>query len=219
MAQDLFNISGIADNLKGIVTGVKKWESKITRFEQVAFTVVEEETYTYGNDVTTKPLEDNSVVSDHVQNKPITIHLTGIITGKGKYPQEQLDLLRKYCIQGTVGQYYGIQTLWNFVITNLENKHTADVADGCAFTMDLQQVLTAKREITNILTSDITIPDIEKLKSQMSSNSSSSADVVHSRVIAPTRTGKQTKQVATTSPTAKSSSVVESIVQKFRGIY
>lgn len=216
---DLFNISGIADNLKGIVTGVKKWESKITRFEQVAFTVVEEETYTYGNDVTTKPLEDNSVVSDHVQNKPITIHITGIITGKGKYPQEQLDLLRKYCIQGTVGQYYGIQTLWSFAITNLENKHTADVGNGCSFTMDLQQVLTARKEIVNIVTSDITIPDINALKSQMSSNSSSSADVVHSRVVAPTRTGKQTKQASITSPQSSINTVLDNVLQKFRGIY
>ncbi len=216
---DLFNLSGLGDELVQISKGVKTWESKLTRFEQVAFTVVEEETYTYSNDVTTKPLEDNSVVSDHVQNKPIIIHITGIITGKGKYPQERLDLLRKYCIQGTVGQYYGIQTLWNFVITNLENKHTADVGNGCAFTMDLQQVLTARKEVVNILTSDITIPDIEALKSQLSSSSTSSSDVVHSRVVAPTRTGKQTKQAVTTSSSATSSSVIESIVQKFKGIY
>lgn len=200
----LKNLSIITEE---VAEKAKSLVSQKARFKDVVFTVVEEETYTYSNDVTDKPLEDGSVITDHFQNKPITIHLSGIITGQGNYPQQQLDLLRRYCIQGVVDQYYGIQTLWNFIITNFENKHTADVADGCAFEMDLQQVLTAKREVVNILTSDISIPDIAAIKDQLSKNDTSSAEVMRTRVIAPTRTNKQAKEVLDASNQAISSQI------------
>lgn len=167
--------------------------ANLCRFKDVYFTVVEKETYTYSNEITDKPVEDDSVVSDHIQNKPITISLTGVIIGDGTYPQQQLDLLRRYCIQGVVDNYYGMQTLWNFAIVSFENEHTCEVANGVKFTMTLKQIIAARKEVVNILTSDISIPDIEALKDQLSAQRSANKAAIRAKIIPPKRTGKQTK--------------------------
>lgn len=181
----------------------------LCKFKDVYFTLVEKETYSYSNDITDKPVEDGSVVSDHIQNKPIKVSLSGIITGNGRYPQEQLDLLRKYLIQGVVDNYYGNQTLYNFAIESFDNEHTSEVGDGVTFSMTLKQIIAAKKEVVNILVSDIVVPDIEALKTQLSAQKSVDTAAAKARISPITRKGRQAKTNKT------STSVLEKIQARY----
>lgn len=92
---------------------------------------VEEEDYTYDSDVTENPMEDGSVISDNMHSKPIVGKLTGICKNDdGSYPQQQLDTLRRYMNEPVIIDYFGVQTLQNCVLQNMENVHNCSTGGG-----------------------------------------------------------------------------------------
>ena len=145
---------------------------RMSKLGEVYFTVVEEEDYTYSNDITDRPVEDGSIITDNVRNKPIEIKITGILTGKGAYPQQQLTMLRLYSLNGDILSYVGIQSFSRCVIENFENKHNAEVGNGITFDITLKEVKIAVRTEIHIAVTTLKIPDIEALQNQLEAQQS-----------------------------------------------
>src|SRR3712207_1140119 len=112
----------------------------LCKLGDVFLTVVEEENYDYSNSITERAMEGGSKATDHATSNLIKIHLTGIITGKGVYPQEQLTKLRLYCLNRNVLRYTGIQNFSSVMIEGFGNTHNKEVADGITFDITLKEI-------------------------------------------------------------------------------
>jgi len=174
---------------------------RMSRLGEVYFTVVEEEDYTYSNDITDRPVEDGSIITDNVRNKPIEIKITGILTGKGAYPQQQLTMLRLYSLNGDILSYVGIQSFSRCVIENFENKHNSEVGNGITFDITLKEVKIAIRTEIHVGITTLKIPDIEALQDQLEAQQSANkkAATAAIRVNGMVTTGRK----GTTTTTAK----------------
>lgn len=177
----------------------------LCKLGDVFLTVVEEENYSYSNSITERPMEDGSKITDHAKSDLITIRISGILTGKTSYPQEDLTKLRLYCLNRNVLKYVGIQNFGSVMIESFGNNHSKEVANGISFDINLKEIRIAKKTTVNINTGKFSIPDIEALKNQLQANQSAATAKV-----------KQTTKAGTKAKTTKSNtSVLQKIKDKF----
>lgn len=111
------------------------------RLGNVEFSVVSSENITKDADVTEKPVEQGQDIADHIKPRPLTIALTGIITGSGAHGS--LQQLYKYQKSGELLSYVGRSSNASMVIERLTTDHGADVAGGFRFNMVIKQVKVA----------------------------------------------------------------------------
>lgn len=167
----------------------------LSKLGDVYFTEVENENFTYSNDITDKPMEDGTVVQDNVKSNPTEINISGILTGKTAYPQAELTQLRMYALNGTVVAYKGVQGFSKCIIESFENDHSCDVANGITFNMTLKVCKFATKQIVNINVGGLTIPDIEALEDQLSAQKTASKAAAKARVATSTNKTKKSKTV------------------------
>lgn len=103
----------------------------------VLIDVIETEDLTETTDTTDHALEDNETIVDHIENKPITLNITGMIID----PTEQKLLkLRKYRRDGKLLNYRYRSRLETVLITSFTPSKSAKTADGYTFSMTLKQI-------------------------------------------------------------------------------
>lgn len=172
----------------------------LCKLGDVFLTVVEEEEYNYSNDVTERAMEDGSKITDHAKSNLITIKISGIITGTGAYPQEQLTKLRLYCLNRNVLKYVGIQSFSSVIIESFNNNHNKNIANGITFDMNLKEIRIVKKVSVAVNTGELNIPDIERLKQQIEDQKQAAKDVkteakktAKAKLKKPTSAGKKGK--------------------------
>ncbi|KEI18248.1 phage baseplate protein [Clostridium haemolyticum] len=133
----------------------------------IYFNLVEEEQVNFENEVTDKPVEDGSTITDHIQNKPIILNIKGAIFHRKVLPDWHINELRKIWKDKQVVTYIGMEHWGNVVVTSFRNTYTNTLRNGIEFEMTLQQIQVTKKSYVNINTGGFTIPDIEKLKEQI----------------------------------------------------
>jgi adenine specific DNA methylase Mod len=142
---------------------------KRARLGAVTLDVVESEEPVFTNEITEFPVERGQDVADHVKNKPRTLSITGVCSGKDA--PKKLEAIRKYWTTRTLLKYFGRNIFQNCVIANLSTIHTKEVADGFRFTITLQEVriaiskqvpFTKKDPVTNKPTKHQTKPVTSK---------------------------------------------------------
>ncbi|NEZ48026.1 hypothetical protein FDF74_12680 [Clostridium niameyense] len=198
----------------------------LCKLGDVYFTIVEEESYTYSNSITDRAVEKGSNISDHAKRNPVKVKISGIITGKNSYPQEQLTKLRNYSSNRNIVRYVGVQRFGTMMIESFDNEHTKEIEDGIKFSIDLREVIICKQVAVNVNTGCFNIPDIEKLKEQLeeqkkakeeakrnnkktSSSSSRTVKSTRAKVTPKSKKGRQTKQPK------KKKSVLQNIVSRY----
>lgn len=143
--------------------GLQTW----CKLGDVYFNLVREETVNYENDVTDKPVEDGTSMIDHIDNKPITLNVTGAIFHRRVFPTYIVEGLREIATSKEIVEYIGAEYWGDVVVTNFSNTYNNDLKNGVEFNLTLQQVRVANKVTTNINTGGFAIPDIEKLKEQI----------------------------------------------------
>lgn len=86
-------------------------------------------------------LEDGEQITDHVENDPITLDLTGIIIDPS---DEKLLKLREFRQKGELLFYNYRSRLETVLITSFSSKRDKNIKDGYSFTMTLKQIRMAK---------------------------------------------------------------------------
>ena len=189
----------------------------LSKLGDVYLTVVEEETYNYSNSITEKAMEDGSKATDHATSNLITIHISGVMIGKGKYPQEDLTKLRMYCLNRNVLRYEGIQNFSSVMIESFGNKHGVEIANGITFDITLKEIRKVKKQNIAVNTGKLNIPDIEELKEQIKDKEQNKKDTKNEakkqqKVAAKTKL----KKITNKGRQAKQPKQKKSILQKIR---
>lgn len=127
----------------------KKWyeDSLKCKLGDVIFTSTTGESTSMSNNVTNKAIEGGTV-SDHVENKPLTMNITGIIVGDDC--QEKLETIRDYTSNGDLLRYVGCDTANNMVISSFNTDRSVSLKGGVAFTLALQEIPMATGVVTVI---------------------------------------------------------------------
>ena len=86
-------------------------------------------------------LEDGEQITDHVDNDPITLNLTGVMLDPN---DEKLLKLRKFRQEGKLLSYNYQSRLETVLITSFNPKKDASIKDGYTFSMTLKQVRLVK---------------------------------------------------------------------------
>lgn len=102
-------------------------------------------------------LEDGEQISDHVENQPISLSLTGMILDPNN---EKILKLREFREKGEILSYNYRNRLENVLITSFNSKHDAKTKDGYTFTMTLKQVRLVKA--ANVIR--VTVPVKKQVK-------------------------------------------------------
>ena len=163
----------------------------LCKLGDVFLTIVEEEEYNYSNDITERAMEDGSKVTDHAKSNLITINISGIIKGKGMYPQEELTKLRMYCLNRNVLKYIGVQKFGSCMIESFSNVH--DIKNGISFNITLKEIRIVKKTSIAVNTGKLNIPDIERLKEQLEEQKKSKQSA-NTKLKTKTNQGRKTKQ-------------------------
>ncbi len=104
----------------------------------VAFDVVEPEDTSWPAMATQYPVEDGRNISDHVHLQPITVELTGIITGEDA--STKIAMLRKWRNNRWRVRYEGRNIFGKYIITGLDTVHSYRVRQGFSFSITLTEV-------------------------------------------------------------------------------
>ena len=88
------------------------------------------------------PIEDGTVLTDHVKQEPLEISLSGKLVGTdAETVKTALELLQK---QGCYVKYIGKEILSNAVIESFQTSRTVDLSGGIQFTMNIREIRVAK---------------------------------------------------------------------------
>ncbi|MBW2672326.1 MAG: hypothetical protein JRD89_02770 [Deltaproteobacteria bacterium] len=115
--------------------------SRLTSMESgssIELDVVEEESAQLKNEVTVLPVERGRDISDHVELKPATLTLKGVIAGKDA--GTKLTTLIQWREDRHRLRYSGRRVVSNYVIQELSTHADVTIGDGFSFTLKLQQV-------------------------------------------------------------------------------
>ena len=123
------------------------------------------ETYTYGTTSTEYPIEDGSIITDHVRNMPVTLQLDGFISGTqmANYDQynpyfpvdliqpaenripDALDILMDiYLSRQPSSIIAGLQVFQSMILTSLSIPRNKDTGDSFRFSSSWKQIVKAK---------------------------------------------------------------------------
>jgi hypothetical protein len=119
-----------------------------TYIDDVLVDVVESETPTFSNEITEKPVEDGTVITDHINNNPVTFSLNIVITGEyGDTPQEKYERLLEIRDNREIITVVGaLQVYENMAISELSLEKTVKNIKGYSGTVSFQQVKFATAE-------------------------------------------------------------------------
>ena len=91
------------------------------------------------------PIEDGSVITDHVRRKPIELSLSGKIVKRGEVAASTtIKQIEKLKDSGTLITYVGRNALSNMQITSFQTGHPNSVWGGCTFSMTMKETEIAK---------------------------------------------------------------------------
>jgi hypothetical protein len=169
-------------------------KAKLAKLGDIFLTVLKEEVIEYSNEITERPMEDGSVVTDHIRNNLIVININGLIFGKKAYPQEDLTKLRYYLINKNMLAYYGVQGFTKVAMEKFSNKHSSEVKYGIEFDITLKEIRFSRRTTTNINTAKLNIPDIERLKEQLEEKKQAKQEAKKSKMNSTKNKGRQSKR-------------------------
>lgn len=103
--------------------------------------LVEKESWQHDVEVPQYAVEDGKKISDHVQEQPQTLLLTGVIFKDKKHTvAEKIKGLKKYENKGKKLTYVGRRTGTNFLITKFSYESEAVIGNGHRFTIQLQEI-------------------------------------------------------------------------------
>ncbi|MFD1206633.1 phage baseplate protein [Sporosarcina contaminans] len=103
--------------------------------------VIEDEDLDESSSTTDHALEDGEQITDHIENNPIVLNISGVIIDPS---DEKLLKLREYRQKGEILNYNYRSRLETVLITSFKPKKNKDIKDGYTFTMTLKQVRMAK---------------------------------------------------------------------------
>lgn len=112
---------------------------------------VVDENPTMSADVTDHPVEKGQDISDHMQEKPATMKVSGSIVNESP---EKLEMLRNYMRDATLLKYVGRNIFADVVLINLNTKHNANNAMGFDYDITLKRVRIAKPETFEVNVKD-----------------------------------------------------------------
>ncbi|PKM61630.1 MAG: hypothetical protein CVU99_02400 [Firmicutes bacterium HGW-Firmicutes-4] len=127
----------------------KKWyeDSLKCKLGDVIFTSTTGESATVSNEITDKPIEGGTI-SDHAQNNPTTMNVSGIIVGDDA--QEKIEIIRGYVKDIALLRYVGVDTAQNMLISSFTTDRSVSLKGGAAFTLALKEVGIATGVVTVI---------------------------------------------------------------------
>lgn len=97
-------------------------------------------------DIPSYAVEDGLNISDHVEDKPNVLTLTGILFKDKKYSvAAKIKELKKYKNGKSLLTYVGRRTGKNFKITRFSYDSESKIANGHNFSMTLQEIRIAKK--------------------------------------------------------------------------
>lgn len=142
-------------------------------------------------DITDKAVEQGQDISDHIQQKPALVRLSGYMVNDAA---SKLDILRNYQKNGDLLKYVGRNAFENMVIERLETDHGLNTANGYKYDITIKQVRISQPE-TFIL--NIKPPD-----KPVGNNKAAAKRKMATKVKKKTNTGrKQTKSKKTSQQT------------------
>lgn len=104
------------------------------------YLLVETETPTFENEITSQPIEKGINVSDHVQRKARTLAISGFVVGPNA--AKTLEFLKLSSDRGKIVFYTGRATMQG-MITGLTTTHDSVVGNGYAFSLTIIEVQIA----------------------------------------------------------------------------
>lgn len=108
---------------------------------------VTKESWTDDADIPRYAVEKGTDISDHVQDKPNTVVLTGIIfADKSQSVTEKIKKLRAYKNKGVLLTYVGRRTGSNFLISKFSYDSENKISNGHQFSITLQETRIAKKK-------------------------------------------------------------------------
>lgn len=123
----------------------KKTKKKQSKLGNV-YLFVEKESWSDEADIPTYAVEKGLDISDHVQDKPNELTITGIILKDSKHTvAEKIKTMKKYKNNGTKLTYVGRRTGTNFLIKKISYDSEVTIANGHSFSLSLQEVRIASK--------------------------------------------------------------------------
>jgi LysM repeat protein len=89
-------------------------------------------------DATSYPMEKGSPVTDHVQERPDTLDITGVLVGNTT--GSQISYLRGCMKKGAVLNYVGRVSAKNVIILDIQENRSASIKNGAGVSISLQYV-------------------------------------------------------------------------------
>lgn len=108
------------------------------RFVPLHTGIIEKESESYSSSVTSNPVEDGADLTDHVNNDPGTLSISGTIVG-GEYAIDALKDMRE---SRDILTYIGATRMSNLVFTSLKFDRTHKNNNGASFSATLKQIRT-----------------------------------------------------------------------------
>lgn len=105
------------------------------------YVLVEQENPTFGNDVTSQPVEKDIDMIDHVQRKARTMAISGIVAGPDA--SRIRAYLKKASDTGQIVKYVG-RNAFTGLLTDFNTSHDNTIADGYTFSATLIEVRVAQ---------------------------------------------------------------------------
>ena len=107
--------------------------------EDIEIDVTENENLSFDNEITSRPVERQADVVDHIRPMPDIVNFSGVIVGE--HADEKYQRLKKYRDTGQLLTYIGhLQIMENMAIESLSPSRTAQIANGFAFEIVLKQI-------------------------------------------------------------------------------
>ncbi|MDQ0299634.1 hypothetical protein J2S78_002054 [Salibacterium salarium] len=124
----------------------------MARIGNVEFNAISEER-NFVNEITDHPVEDEGAINDHVNNKPTTYTIEGIVVNPGA-AQAHRDLISiRY--HGDPVSYDGRATMKNAVIENLTTDTDVNISNGFNFNMTIKGIRVARPSTVGLLPADL----------------------------------------------------------------
>jgi hypothetical protein len=123
---------------------------------EVVFSVVEEENIEYAAEVTERSVEQGVDIVDHVRPRPVVLIVSGVVVGQDA--AQKLEQLREYAQKGEVLEYSGRNIVGNMIIQSFPASHTARIADGFSFRLELREIRIAVSETAVYVAPDPVAP-------------------------------------------------------------
>lgn len=109
--------------------------------------VFTQETITFSNDVTDHPVEDGSVITDHIFNRPLGLRVSGAVRSDLRgLAYNVLQTLHER--REPVFVVTGLQTFRRMAIVTLEIPREARTADSFQFSAEFRQITVVASQVT-----------------------------------------------------------------------